>query len=185
MASGSNYKVAFRRRREGKTDYAARIKLVDYENIITENPIFKQRTINKGILEPQDATNAGITGVNLRASGIKLDYRERAIEDKILRVSAPLNAMQVVSFYMPSVYNAAPAVPQEVIANSNNATSTMPIETSTSSESQESETQSTTEETIDPLDTIAEQINKEQKDKCSNSSKGLEQYEDILNQLRQ
>lgn len=52
-------------------------KLKDYENIITENPIFKQRTINKGILEPQDATNAGITGVNLRASGIKLDYRER------------------------------------------------------------------------------------------------------------
>ena len=31
MAQGSNYKVAFRRRREGKTDYAARIKLVDYE----------------------------------------------------------------------------------------------------------------------------------------------------------
>ena len=31
MAQGTNYKVAFRRRREGKTDYAARIKLVDYE----------------------------------------------------------------------------------------------------------------------------------------------------------
>ena len=31
MAHGTNYKVAFRRRREGKTDYAARIKLVDYE----------------------------------------------------------------------------------------------------------------------------------------------------------
>jgi large subunit ribosomal protein L18 len=31
MAHGSNYKVAFRRRREGKTDYAARMKLVDYE----------------------------------------------------------------------------------------------------------------------------------------------------------
>lgn len=29
LASGSNYKVAFRRRREGKTDYAARMKLVD------------------------------------------------------------------------------------------------------------------------------------------------------------
>ncbi|MDO5849594.1 MAG: 50S ribosomal protein L18 [Methanobacteriaceae archaeon] len=28
MASGSNYKVAFRRRREGKTDYAARAKLL-------------------------------------------------------------------------------------------------------------------------------------------------------------
>jgi len=31
MAQGSNYKVAFRRRREGKTDYGARIKLIDYE----------------------------------------------------------------------------------------------------------------------------------------------------------
>ena len=31
MAQGSNYKVAFRRRREGKTDYAARINLIDYE----------------------------------------------------------------------------------------------------------------------------------------------------------
>lgn len=29
MAQGSNYKVAFRRRREGKTDFAARMKLVD------------------------------------------------------------------------------------------------------------------------------------------------------------
>ena len=31
MAQGSNYKVAFRRRREGKTDYGARINLIDYE----------------------------------------------------------------------------------------------------------------------------------------------------------
>ena len=31
MASGSNYKVAFRRRREGKTDYATRAKLVDVD----------------------------------------------------------------------------------------------------------------------------------------------------------
>ena len=31
MAHGTNYKVAFRRRREGKTDYAARMSLVDYD----------------------------------------------------------------------------------------------------------------------------------------------------------
>ena len=31
LASGSNYKVAFRRRREGKTDYATRAKLVDVD----------------------------------------------------------------------------------------------------------------------------------------------------------
>ena len=31
MAHGSKYKVAFRRRREGKTDYSARLKLVDLD----------------------------------------------------------------------------------------------------------------------------------------------------------
>ena len=31
MAQGTKYKVAFRRRREGKTDYAARMKLVHYD----------------------------------------------------------------------------------------------------------------------------------------------------------
>ncbi len=31
MAQGTNYKVAFRRRREGKTDYKARMNLVDYD----------------------------------------------------------------------------------------------------------------------------------------------------------
>lgn len=52
-------------------------KLVDYENIITENPIFKQRTLKKGILEPEVAFNASITGVNLRASGVDLDFRKK------------------------------------------------------------------------------------------------------------
>ena len=31
MARGATYKVQFRRRREGKTDYGARIELIDYE----------------------------------------------------------------------------------------------------------------------------------------------------------
>ena len=51
-------------------------KIVDYENIITENPIFKQRTIGKGILNIETAFNSGITGVNLRASGVSLDFRK-------------------------------------------------------------------------------------------------------------
>lgn len=52
-------------------------KLKDYENIITENPIFKQRTFKKGILEPEIALNGSITGVNLRASGVCLDFRQK------------------------------------------------------------------------------------------------------------
>ena len=52
-------------------------KVNDYERIITENPIFRQRTVNKGILEPQVAINNSITGVNLRSSGVNLDLRKK------------------------------------------------------------------------------------------------------------
>ena len=51
-------------------------KVNDYEKIITENPIFIQRTRGKGILEVENALNGGITGVNLRASGCDLDFRK-------------------------------------------------------------------------------------------------------------
>ena len=51
-------------------------KVVDYENIITQNPIFLQRTEGKGILEQEVAFNSSITGVNLRASGVNLDFRK-------------------------------------------------------------------------------------------------------------
>ena len=52
-------------------------KLIDYENIITENPIFRQRTIDKGVLNVELALNHSITGVNLRASGLDLDLRKK------------------------------------------------------------------------------------------------------------
>ncbi|MCQ2753763.1 MAG: NADH-quinone oxidoreductase subunit D [bacterium] len=50
-------------------------KLNDYEKIITDNPIFIQRTKGKGSLNSDVALNFGITGVNLRTSGINLDIR--------------------------------------------------------------------------------------------------------------
>ena len=53
-----------------------RTKIKDYENIITDNPIFLKRTKNKGILEPEIAVNYAITGVNLRASGVNFDLRK-------------------------------------------------------------------------------------------------------------
>lgn len=49
----------------------------DYERIITNNPIFKERTQNKGILHKQVAIKYAITGPNLRASGADLDLRKK------------------------------------------------------------------------------------------------------------
>lgn len=50
-------------------------KIKDYERIIDKNPVFQQRTLDKGILEQKVALNGAITGVNLRASGINYDLR--------------------------------------------------------------------------------------------------------------
>ena len=52
-------------------------KVLDYEKIITENPIFLQRTKGKGVLSKELALNGSITGVNLRASGVNLDFRTK------------------------------------------------------------------------------------------------------------
>ena len=52
-------------------------KVPDYEKIITENPIFLQRTKGKGILTREVALEGSITGVNLRASGVDLDFRKK------------------------------------------------------------------------------------------------------------
>ena len=51
-------------------------KVDDYEKIITNNPIFVDRTKNKGILSKQTALKYSITGPNLRASGCELDFRK-------------------------------------------------------------------------------------------------------------
>lgn len=52
-------------------------KIKDYEKIIDANPIFRQRTEGKGVLEPNTALNGAITGVNLRASGVNIDFRTK------------------------------------------------------------------------------------------------------------
>jgi NADH dehydrogenase I D subunit len=47
-----------------------------YEALITKNPIFKARTRGIGRLSLQDAIEWGVTGPNLRASGMKWDVRK-------------------------------------------------------------------------------------------------------------
>lgn len=61
-------------------------KIKDYENIITDNPIFVTRTKNIGIISKAAASQYSITGPNLRASGINVDYRKQdpyLVYDKI------------------------------------------------------------------------------------------------------
>src|SRR5574344_204878 len=54
------------------------LKINDYENIITNNPIFVSRTKNLGVLSKNSASQYSITGPNLRASGVDLDLRKDA-----------------------------------------------------------------------------------------------------------
>lgn len=52
-------------------------KIQDYEDIITNNPIFVTRTKNIGVISKNAAFQYSITGPNLRATGINLDYRKQ------------------------------------------------------------------------------------------------------------
>jgi NADH-quinone oxidoreductase subunit D len=47
-----------------------------YEELLTGNPIFKERTEGIGILPADDALALGVTGPSLRGSGIALDIRK-------------------------------------------------------------------------------------------------------------
>lgn len=48
----------------------------EYEKIITSNPVFLDRTKGVGVLSREEALEYGISGANLRASGVKFDVRK-------------------------------------------------------------------------------------------------------------
>jgi len=48
----------------------------EYEAIITKNPIFLERTKGVGVMSAEVAVDYGITGPNLRASGVDMDLRK-------------------------------------------------------------------------------------------------------------
>ena len=51
--------------------------LDDYHTLLTDNRIWKQRTVNIGIVTPERALNMGFTGPMLRGSGIAWDLRKK------------------------------------------------------------------------------------------------------------
>ncbi|HRP87612.1 MAG TPA: NADH-quinone oxidoreductase subunit D, partial [Gammaproteobacteria bacterium] len=49
----------------------------DYETLLTDNRIWKQRTVNIGVVTPERAVALGFTGPMLRGSGIAWDLRKK------------------------------------------------------------------------------------------------------------
>ncbi|XP_011685049.1 PREDICTED: NADH-ubiquinone oxidoreductase 49 kDa subunit [Wasmannia auropunctata] len=66
-------------------------RLDEVEDLLTANRIWRQRTINIGVVSAEDALNMGFSGVMLRGSGIKWD----------LRKVAPYDAYHLVDFDIP------------------------------------------------------------------------------------
>jgi hypothetical protein len=50
----------------------------EYETLLTDNRIWKQRTVGIGVVTPERALNLGMTGPMLRGSGIAWDLRKTA-----------------------------------------------------------------------------------------------------------
>jgi NADH-quinone oxidoreductase subunit D len=60
-------------------DFAAYFpkRIDEYENLLTENRIWKQRTVDIGVVSPEHAIALGFTGPMLRASGVEWDLRRK------------------------------------------------------------------------------------------------------------
>lgn len=52
-------------------------RIDEYENLLTDNRIWKQRTVNIGIISPERAMAMGLTGPMLRGSGVAWDLRKK------------------------------------------------------------------------------------------------------------
>jgi NADH-quinone oxidoreductase subunit D len=51
-------------------------RIDEYEELLTENRIWKKRTIGVGVVSPEDAIEWGLTGPPLRGSGVQWDIRK-------------------------------------------------------------------------------------------------------------
>ncbi len=67
----------------------------DIEGLLTENRIFKQRTVDIGVISDEDALDWGFSGPMLRASGVPWD----------LRRAQPYDAYEHIDFDVPIGHN--------------------------------------------------------------------------------
>jgi NADH-quinone oxidoreductase subunit D len=51
-------------------------KIDEYEGLLTDNKIWRNRTIGVGVISAEDAIDAGLSGPNLRGSGVAWDIRK-------------------------------------------------------------------------------------------------------------
>jgi len=51
--------------------------IAQYETLLTDNRIWKQRTVNIGVVSPERALNLGFSGPMLRGSGVEWDLRKK------------------------------------------------------------------------------------------------------------
>ena len=63
----------------------------EYETLLTNNRIWKQRTVGIGVVTPERALNMGFTGPMLRGSGVEWDLRKKQ----------PYDAYSLVDFDIP------------------------------------------------------------------------------------
>ena len=63
----------------------------EYETLLTDNRIWKQRTVGIGVVTPERALNLGFTGAMLRGSGVAWDLRKKQ----------PYDAYSLVDFDIP------------------------------------------------------------------------------------
>jgi NADH-quinone oxidoreductase subunit D len=70
-------------------------KVDEYEGLLTENRIWKKRTVGVGVLPPEVAIDYGVTGPMLRGSGVAFD----------LRRALPYEAYGEVEFDVPTGAN--------------------------------------------------------------------------------
>lgn len=71
-------------------------KIDEYEELLTENRIWKERLTNVGILNAEDCKQYGVTGPMLRAAGVKWD----------LRKAQPYSGYEKYDFEIPTRQNA-------------------------------------------------------------------------------